>query len=367
MSGLSPPNSLSYTGQVAVPSINRTFPPTTAFNDFNVPTIWTDTAAMNAYILVAKPQGVAQWILIGGEPGVLATLTGNSGGAVSPDAGNIDIVGDGTTINIVGNPGTSTLTASTTGSVAILFTEDSGTATPSSGNLIVTGGTTGLTTSGSGHTITLTGTLNVAHGGTGDTSLTPYAVLTGGTTSTGAVQSIASVGTAGQVLTSNGAGLLPSMQNGSQAGKQLVLATLTNPVANATGDGTSYTIVYDTAPVNTGTAYDVTTGIFTAPGTATYLISGAININALTAAHSTGLVVITTTPLNLTADRGNYGAMRATSGGGAYSASFCGYASLTVGQTIQIVLQVAGSTKTITVEGSGTTSAYNYMSICQIA
>lgn len=54
--------------------------------------------------------------------------------------------------------------------------------------------------------------VTVANGGTGDTSLTAYAVLCGGTTSTGNVQSIASVGTIGQVLTSNDAGALPTMQ-----------------------------------------------------------------------------------------------------------------------------------------------------------
>lgn len=52
----------------------------------------------------------------------------------------------------------------------------------------------------------------VADGGTGLSSVTAFAVLCGGTTSTGAFQSIASVGTAGQVLTSNGAGALPTFQ-----------------------------------------------------------------------------------------------------------------------------------------------------------
>jgi len=46
----------------------------------------------------------------------------------------------------------------------------------------------------------LTGTLNVAHGGT---------------TSTGALQNVSGVGTAGQVLTSNGASALPTWQNGA--------------------------------------------------------------------------------------------------------------------------------------------------------
>ena len=63
----------------------------------------------------------------------------------------------------------------------------------------------------------ITGTLNlplaVDQGGSGRTSATAYGVLCGGTTSTGAQQSIASVGTSGQVLTSNGAGALPTFQS----------------------------------------------------------------------------------------------------------------------------------------------------------
>lgn len=54
--------------------------------------------------------------------------------------------------------------------------------------------------------------LAVNYGGTGRTSATAYAVLCGGTTSTGAFQSVASVGTSNQVLTSNGPGALPTFQ-----------------------------------------------------------------------------------------------------------------------------------------------------------
>lgn len=60
--------------------------------------------------------------------------------------------------------------------------------------------------------LTLTNALAVASGGSGRASTTAYAVICGGTTSTGAQQSIASVGTSGQVLTSNGAGALPTFQ-----------------------------------------------------------------------------------------------------------------------------------------------------------
>jgi hypothetical protein len=54
--------------------------------------------------------------------------------------------------------------------------------------------------------------LAIADGGTGRSSHTAYAVLCGGTTATGAQQSIASVGSSGQVLTSNGAAALPTFQ-----------------------------------------------------------------------------------------------------------------------------------------------------------
>ena len=58
----------------------------------------------------------------------------------------------------------------------------------------------------------------VAKGGTGRASQTAYAVICGGTTTTAAQQSVASVGTANQVLTSNGAGALPTFQNVSVTG-----------------------------------------------------------------------------------------------------------------------------------------------------
>lgn len=56
------------------------------------------------------------------------------------------------------------------------------------------------------------GTANVAGGGTGVTSATAYAVICAGTTSTSSFQPLASLGTSGYVLTSNGAGALPTWQ-----------------------------------------------------------------------------------------------------------------------------------------------------------
>jgi hypothetical protein len=79
------------------------------------------------------------------------------------------------------------------------------------GNALLSGGVGTAPAWGKiGLTTHISGTLAVANGGTGVTSTTAYAVLCGGTTGTGALQSIAGVGTSGQVLTSNGAGALPT-------------------------------------------------------------------------------------------------------------------------------------------------------------
>lgn len=60
--------------------------------------------------------------------------------------------------------------------------------------------------------------LAVNNGGSGRSSATAYAVLCGGTTSTGAHQSVASLGTTGQILTSNGSGALPTFQDAAGGG-----------------------------------------------------------------------------------------------------------------------------------------------------
>jgi hypothetical protein len=56
------------------------------------------------------------------------------------------------------------------------------------------------------------GTIDVSHGGTGNTSFTANAIITAGTSSTGALQQVSGTGTSGQYLTSNGSSNLPSWQ-----------------------------------------------------------------------------------------------------------------------------------------------------------
>ena len=76
--------------------------------------------------------------------------------------------------------------------------------------------------------LTLTNPLTVPYGGTGlATATTAYGVVCAGTTATGAFQVLNSLGTAGQVLTSNGAGALPSWQAGGSGSGESITKSIT--------------------------------------------------------------------------------------------------------------------------------------------
>jgi hypothetical protein len=80
-----------------------------------------------------------------------------------------------------------------------------------SGNAATATTATSATTATTANNVS--GVVATANGGTGLSSLTTYALLAGGTTSTGNVQQVSGTGTSGQLLTSNGAGALPTWQD----------------------------------------------------------------------------------------------------------------------------------------------------------
>lgn len=80
--------------------------------------------------------------------------------------------------------------------------------------------------------------LPVADSGTGVASFTAYTPICGGTTSTNPFQSVAALGSSGDILTSNGASNLPTFQTPSASG---VGYTLTNTGGSGNpADGQTY-------------------------------------------------------------------------------------------------------------------------------
>jgi hypothetical protein len=90
--------------------------------------------------------------------------------------------------------------------------------------------------------------INLPHGGTGVSSLVAYAPVCGGTTSTGNLQSVASLGTAGQALTSNGTSALPTFQTLSSGGDLVLIqhqtASSSSSLIFNTGISTSGTYLF---------------------------------------------------------------------------------------------------------------------------
>lgn len=101
----------------------------------------------------------------------------------------------------------------TSSAITVKVSGQTGVSVPAAAKMVlVSNGTDVVVATNYMASLTLGSGLPVASGGTGNITATAYAVQCGGTTSTGAHQSVASVGTSGQVLTSNGAGALPSFQ-----------------------------------------------------------------------------------------------------------------------------------------------------------
>jgi len=179
----------------------------------------------------------------------------------------------------------------------------------------------------------------VAEGGTGDSSLTAYAVLCGGTTSTGAVQSIAGVGTSGQILTSNGAGALPTFQAAPASGIQTIngnsgsvtgsTVTLTGGTTGAafTGVSTTMTMSFAGITANGGTvslATDATTStinVGSGAGVKTSTFGSTNSTSATTVQSGSGALNITSTNGALTINSGT-GALGISTDASATTVSF---------------------------------------------
>lgn len=100
-----------------------------------------------------------------------------------------------------------------TGTAVTQYNVITGASTSSTVNNVAPSATSGVPFISQGSSSQPTfGTAIVDGGGTGNTTFTAYSVICAGTTATGAFQNVSGVGTSAQVLTSNGAGALPSWQ-----------------------------------------------------------------------------------------------------------------------------------------------------------
>lgn len=137
MTNIAPPSPLAYEGQVVIPYINKTFDPDTSNYQFQVPTIWINTASDLAWILVAKPQNVANWLLLTGGSGATIQIDTPDGAMVQPSGGIINFL-NGTGMNITGSGNSITFNA-TSGLIWVDVTGTSQTLAPGTAYLANSG------------------------------------------------------------------------------------------------------------------------------------------------------------------------------------------------------------------------------------
>ncbi len=288
----------AYTGTNANQPPNWTFndrPPTQYDNqNVSIGDLWLDDSATEierVWILVslagdAMSKGVlAEWVQLGS--GDLETLTGNSGGPVFPDINNnINVVGDGTTIDIVGNPGSNTLTVSAipgTPAVETLTGDSGGPVAPTSGNINVVGsGVITVVGNPGTSTLTITPSGDIADSFPTDSGTAiPVAGVLNVFGSTGI-----STSGAGNTITISATGT-PFPMCGFGAYKSL-------DSNNVTGDGTFFQPIFDGELYDLGNDYDNTTGIFTAPSTGSYHFDTFVQTHNVTDQNLSGINIETT-------------------------------------------------------------------------
>ncbi len=123
--------------------------PTSSDRAYVKGTLWLDTADLTTFMWSGT-----DWIALGtGAVGGVVTLTGDSGGAISPVGGNIDILG-GSGVSVVGTAGTLTISLTGGGIAMDSFVPDAGT------NPVVPSALGAVTMAGTANQITTTGGLN---------------------------------------------------------------------------------------------------------------------------------------------------------------------------------------------------------------
>ncbi len=197
---------------------------------FDIGTEWVNTVSSTVWFLTHLSGGVATWSAAGsGTVGAIVTLTGGSGGGLSPTVGNFNLLGTANQITSTGAGSTITFSIPATfiapGSIASTTTITSGTALVSTTTLTTGQGITATT----GNIVATAGNISATVG-----SVAAGSTVTAGTSITA---------TAGNITATNGNLVI------STAGKKLSIATGANASIGTSAAMTAGAIVVSTTAV----------------------------------------------------------------------------------------------------------------------
>ena len=124
---------------------------------------------------------------------------------------------------------------------------------------------------------------------------------------------------------------------------------------DVTGDGTAYTVIFDTEVFDVGGNYNNATGIFTAPVTGKYLFVCVTLAFGIVAAHTVGTCYIQTS--NRWYWDSNVNPFNAAQNG-YYSFSASTIADMDAADTAKFILTITGGTKICDVFGAAASYTY---------
>lgn len=127
------------------------------------------------------------------------------------------------------------------------------------------------------------------------------------------------------------------------------LAHRTSSASNVTGDGTAYTVPFNAEVYDVSSAYNTSTGVFTAPVTGRYHFEFLLTLNGLGAAHNIGYPELVTSNKTFRGTRGNLGAMRDSTN--AMSVALSVTCDMDANDTAHVSVVAAGGTKVVAVAG----------------
>lgn len=295
--------------------LSRVFPapiisqraPLTSDYKYQVGQQWIDELGEDAYILVNVAGNSATWNVTAITPGNVDTLTGGSGGAISPSAGNINLLGTTNQITTIGSGSTITWSLSSTlvapGSLEVTsgFTVDAGAVTIATGTSAIN-----ISADAAATTVnfaTGAGVKTLVLGSTNSTSVSTLACGTGGcNVGTSANAHTTTVGSTTTTSTLN----LQGGSGGVNCNTDFALSTVATKILMNGGAATDF---IGTATLSSGTVVVANTNIAAADrillSRAGLNSSTAVGLLSYTISASTSFTITAVKPADATTETGD--------------------------------------------------------------